>query len=478
MSDDTVDVAFGPFEVDEARFELRKHGEVVPLQPKVMELILYLIRHRARVVPKAELFDEVWEGAVVTEASLSQAASLARRALDDSPKDQHTIRTVRRKGLQFVADVTVTAPPAMKLATPPPRIGATVEETLAENEASTSDDEIPHLAAILHGDLPAQGGACWSLDGIDEVQLMRGSARRFEIADDVSRVLSIALPGRLLSRRHARLVRTKRGWTLVDDGSRNGTTVDGVRIDKQPLEPGMTIGCGRNLLRFGVANGSAARDTVLSGDNLLSTVSRSLAPLARDLERIATSELPVLLLGETGVGKSLIAERLHARSGRRGRLERVKATTVRADPEQQAALLGRAKDGTLVIEGVEAIDPEVAPVLASLLDDGPQRRLICTSRAPFEELRERVPGELLTRLAGFRCTLPPLRERIVDLGVLVATWLPQLGPVQSLAPEVSRALVAHDWPGNHRELFHCLEAASRLAEDGHVQLEHLPEGLR
>src|SRR5262245_66317773 len=94
---------FGDFELDESRFELRKDGAPVSVQPKVLDLIFYLARHRDRVVTKEELFDSVWRGVVVSEASLTQAVSLARRALDDTPEAQQTIRTVRSKGLQFVA---------------------------------------------------------------------------------------------------------------------------------------------------------------------------------------------------------------------------------------------------------------------------------------------------------------------------------------------------------------------------------------
>jgi DNA-binding winged helix-turn-helix (wHTH) protein len=93
------------FELDEACFELRRHGRPVALQPKALDLLLYLARHRERVVTKRELLHRVWRDVTVCEASLSQAVSVARRAVSDVRAERHTIRTIRSKGFRFVADV-------------------------------------------------------------------------------------------------------------------------------------------------------------------------------------------------------------------------------------------------------------------------------------------------------------------------------------------------------------------------------------
>src|SRR5690349_11755849 len=95
---------FGTFELDEPLFELRHKGRPVAVQPKVLDLIVYLARHRDRMVSKGEIFREVWAGVVVTEAALSQAMSHARRALGDSAETQQVIRTVHGKGFRFVAE--------------------------------------------------------------------------------------------------------------------------------------------------------------------------------------------------------------------------------------------------------------------------------------------------------------------------------------------------------------------------------------
>lgn len=97
--------SFADAELDEARFELRRHGAHIMIQPKVMRLLIYLVRHRDRVVPGDELLDVLWHGETVCRGSLKRAVRLARRALGDDGERQTRIRTVRTYGYQFVAPV-------------------------------------------------------------------------------------------------------------------------------------------------------------------------------------------------------------------------------------------------------------------------------------------------------------------------------------------------------------------------------------
>ncbi|MDP6435811.1 MAG: alpha/beta fold hydrolase [Gammaproteobacteria bacterium] len=85
--------------------ELRLSDELREVEPKVFDLIEYLLRNRERVVSKDELQDKLWPDVVVTEASLSRAIMKARKALDDHAQEAEVIRTVPRKGFRFVADV-------------------------------------------------------------------------------------------------------------------------------------------------------------------------------------------------------------------------------------------------------------------------------------------------------------------------------------------------------------------------------------
>jgi eukaryotic-like serine/threonine-protein kinase len=96
---------FREFTLDMRNFELRRGRDRVPLERRVFDLLAYLIRHRTRVVPKSELFREVWSGRVVTEASLSVAMTAARRSLGDNTSHPTFIETHHGRGYRFVAPV-------------------------------------------------------------------------------------------------------------------------------------------------------------------------------------------------------------------------------------------------------------------------------------------------------------------------------------------------------------------------------------
>ncbi|HEX5065077.1 MAG TPA: winged helix-turn-helix domain-containing protein [Myxococcota bacterium] len=99
--------AFGECELDEARRSLHRRGREVRLQPKVLDLLLFLLRHRERVVPKEVLFRELWPDVVVTDASLTRLVKEARRALGDDGRRQRVLRTSHGRGYRFAAAATV-----------------------------------------------------------------------------------------------------------------------------------------------------------------------------------------------------------------------------------------------------------------------------------------------------------------------------------------------------------------------------------
>jgi TolB-like protein/Flp pilus assembly protein TadD len=104
---------FSDFEIDVARHELRRDGTIVHIEPQVFDLLVHLIRNRDRIVGKDELFDVVWEGRIVSEATLSSRISAARRALGDSGTGQSLIRTVFKRGFRFLGEVEDdSSPPA------------------------------------------------------------------------------------------------------------------------------------------------------------------------------------------------------------------------------------------------------------------------------------------------------------------------------------------------------------------------------
>ncbi|MFC8521090.1 alpha/beta fold hydrolase [Streptomyces sp. NPDC057257] len=100
---------FGDFELDLARHQLRRSGELVHVEPRALDVLCHLVERRDRMVPKTELLDEVWGDRFVSEAALTTALRTARLAVGDTGSLQQVIRTVHRRGYQFVAPVAVIA---------------------------------------------------------------------------------------------------------------------------------------------------------------------------------------------------------------------------------------------------------------------------------------------------------------------------------------------------------------------------------
>ncbi len=97
--------SFDDLELDTALFELRRQGAKVPLEPQAFDVLVYLVSHRDRVVPKEELMDAIWGGRFVTEAAVTSRIKQVRRALGDSGQAQRAIQTVHGRGYRFVAPV-------------------------------------------------------------------------------------------------------------------------------------------------------------------------------------------------------------------------------------------------------------------------------------------------------------------------------------------------------------------------------------
>src|SRR5438105_13656287 len=102
---ETLNFQFENFVIDAARYELRRAGELVPIEPQVFDLLVHLVQNRDRVISKDELIDAVWRGRIVSEASLSSRVSSARRAIGDNGLDQMQIRTYHRRGFRFVGRI-------------------------------------------------------------------------------------------------------------------------------------------------------------------------------------------------------------------------------------------------------------------------------------------------------------------------------------------------------------------------------------
>jgi TolB-like protein len=105
-------LTFGDHRLDIKRRELRRGDELIELEPKVFDLLAFLVQHRDRVVSKDDLLQEVWGGRIVSESALTTRINAVRRALGDDGTAQRLVRTFTRKGIRFVGEVTEISDPA------------------------------------------------------------------------------------------------------------------------------------------------------------------------------------------------------------------------------------------------------------------------------------------------------------------------------------------------------------------------------
>jgi DNA-binding winged helix-turn-helix (wHTH) protein/predicted ATPase len=117
---------FAAFEIDDEIFALRRDGIDLPIRPQALDLLIYLVRHRQRVVSKRELIEAIWRGASVSESTLPQAMVAIRRALEDRDEPPRWVQTSRGRGYRFIAEVEEspdTVAPSPLPADEPPYVG-------------------------------------------------------------------------------------------------------------------------------------------------------------------------------------------------------------------------------------------------------------------------------------------------------------------------------------------------------------------
>ncbi|HMJ15338.1 MAG TPA: sigma 54-interacting transcriptional regulator [Polyangiaceae bacterium] len=376
----------------------------------------------------------------------------------------------------------------------------------------------PHLFLVLECERPAIGGARWDLTDVDEVIVARASERSFERRSlSGTRQLVIGLPDKWLSSLHARLLGGAEGWTLQDAGSTNGSAINGNPVTRAPLNDGDVIELGHTVFVFRAAAPTprnTARDVDLASTEdaaVFRTTSPTLEREYQTVQRLAASDVPVILLGETGTGKELLARALHAQSGREGSFVAVNCGAL---PENlvetqlfghvRGAFTGAVRDelglarsadrGTLLFDEIDELAPAAQITLLRFLQEkqvlpvGSARpisvdvRIIAATHAPLHELAEQgdFRTDLLARLDGFSYALRPLRERREDLGTCIASILRKSGQtatVTRISVAAARALIGYDWPRNIRELEQCLARCASLAEEGELRSRDLPPAI-
>jgi DNA-binding NtrC family response regulator len=294
----------------------------------------------------------------------------------------------------------------------------------------------------------------------------------------------IVLDDSAVSRLHATIdFRRPEQPTIVDRDSRNGLWVQGVRVPHAALSPGAAIRLGRHwlLVERGV------RDNVRAGQSLAA------AALDRALYRAVAAQLPVLMLGPTGVGKSHHALQLVARARPTDPLvslncAELSPTLVEAElfgaekgaytgaNQARPGLFEQADGGVLFLDEVGTLSPDLQAKLLHVLETGRVRRVGSTRwrtvkfalmAATNLDLKQAVMSgafreDLYHRLAGHVIEIPALTERRVDLPTLVNTLQPDAG-WHELSVAQQRHVLNHPWPGNIRELRYWLRGSSSQA---------------
>jgi DNA-binding NtrC family response regulator len=341
----------------------------------------------------------------------------------------------------------------------------------------------------------------------------------------------LVIPDASVSRLHATVLRRvpERGeaevagddeasWVIQDRSSRNGTSVDGVRITEAYLKAGAVLRVGVVELRFHPLQQRIAvvpSDRERYGD--IVGASLAMRQIFGVLERISGTDATVLIEGKTGTGKEIVARTIHKMSPRADKpfvvvdcgaipenlieselFGHEKGSFTGAVGKRQG-LVEQANGGTLFLDEIGELGRELQPKLLRVLERREVKRIgsnvnnnvdVRFVAATNRELREEVDNkrfreDLYFRLNVIRLTLPPLSERPEDIPLLVRNFLRVAQSSTRDASQLIRgatrqaldALMTYGWPGNVRELLNVIERARLFARGGFIDVADLPEHI-
>jgi DNA-binding NtrC family response regulator len=266
--------------------------------------------------------------------------------------------------------------------------------------------------------------------------------------------------------------------------------------------------------RRNLANKATALETRLKaaeGSPTLIGETSAMQSVRRLIDTIAPTDASVMILGETGTGKELVARSLHEKSRRAG--QTFIPVNCGALPENlvESELFGHrrgaftgadthrkglfevANGGTLFLDEVGELDKSVQVKLLRFLESGEIRRVgendpfrvdvrvLCATNRDLREMiaADQFREDLFFRINTFEIHLAPLRDRKADIPPLAQHMLTRFssrrgGSMATLTPAAIEMLTAHDWPGNVRELANAIERATILSGGGPILPEHLP----
>jgi transcriptional regulator with GAF, ATPase, and Fis domain len=308
----------------------------------------------------------------------------------------------------------------------------------------------------------------------------------------------LRLTDRQVSRRHLALESTGQFLRVTDLGSTNGSYVNGIRVESALLAGGEKVVLGGTTLQMQAFDGPAAPMQVGESrfGRLLgaSEAMRRLYPLC---ERLAKSGVPILIEGETGTGKELLAESLHEQSARADRPFVVFDCSTVAPSLIESRLFGHergaftgatsarkgvfelAHGGTIFIDEIGELGIDLQPRLLRAIERGEiarvgserwlrvDVRVIAATRRDLDRAVQNgeFRDDLFYRLAVGRIELPPLRRRKGDVSLLGTHFWKALGDPEEPVPQALLArFEQHDWPGNVRELLNAVARHRALGD--------------
>jgi two-component system response regulator HydG len=305
---------------------------------------------------------------------------------------------------------------------------------------------------------------------------------------------TLRLDDRAVSRRHAALDPDGGVLHLRDLGSTNGTFVNGLRAFDVVLAGGETIHLGATVLRIEQGEDVSVPASTRSRFGTFMGASDEIRRLYPLIDRIAASDIPVVIEGETGTGKEVLAESLHEEGARTAGPFVVFDCTTVAATLMEATLFGhergaftgaltatpglfeQAHGGTLFIDEIGDLDISLQAQLLRAIERSEVRRIggkgwtrvdvrviAATRRDLDREVQAgRFRDDLFFRLAVARVEIPPLRRRRKDIALLAASfWQEMGGAPAALTGDLLKRLEDYDWPGNVRELRNAV--AQRIA---------------
>jgi transcriptional regulator with GAF, ATPase, and Fis domain len=343
----------------------------------------------------------------------------------------------------------------------------------------------------------------------DQVDITIGSAEDNDIA----------LTDDTVSRNHCRIYQAGNSYLVQDLGSTNGTFVDQVRIKEAYLKPGSTVELGNTSVQF-QSYDEEIHISPLSDERFGDIIgaSRDMRSIFGVLEKISPSDATIVIEGETGTGKEVVANTIHKKSRRVDKpfivfdCSAVPANLIESElfghekGSFTGAIMARpglfelAHGGTIFLDELGELSIELQPKLLRVLETREVRRvggarpmkvdvriIAATNRSLEEEVRAgRFREDLFYRLSVVRLHLPPLRERREDIPLLARHFLKNgrfnkgmdgHRKIGQMSRDVMEALRGYDWPGNVRELLNVIERAVSFADTDTIELVDLPKNL-